>query len=121
MEKGSPTLPEPTLPPDPTRVHIELEYDMLASGLTMKGKHPTVVMAAVLRKAELAKPRQIEETNVAGPRRVIIDYDMKDDTIRVQTDAAPLIYLGILVMAHYMITQNQVLKMLRKMTGGPVS
>lgn len=116
METGTPTPTEAkTTPqqPDPTKVRIELEYNMLSNNLVMRSKQATVVISAVLRMAEQIPPKEIAEIAPAAPRRIFIDYDMKTSEISIETDAAILIYTGMLVMAHSMMTQNQILQRLQ--------
>lgn len=112
MEKETPTQqPEAKTPPplpNGNKVRIELEYNMLTNNLVMRSGYPTVIVSAVLRNAEVTQPKEIEETAPGAPRRIFIDYDMKTNTCSVETDAAILIYTGILVMAHSMVTQNQI-------------
>lgn len=93
-----------------TKVRIELTYDMLASNLQMKSQSPTVVIAGVLRKAEFVTPKELREKALGAPRVVLIEYDLETDKIEVESDASSLIYLGIIVMAHSMMTQNQLLQ-----------
>jgi hypothetical protein len=96
-----------------TKVHIELEYDMLGSQLLMKSKAPTVVLAAALRAAEGIQPIAVQPKDPTSAKRtVVIDFDMDTEVGIVSSDASPFIVLGILVMAHSMMTQNQTLQRL---------
>lgn len=119
MIKGTPEPGKTADAPLRTKVRIELTYDMLSSQLLMKSGWPTVVVAGVLKKAESVTPTEIKEEKLGAPRRVNIDFDMETDIIKVESDASPLIYLGILTMAHSMMTQQQVLQRVQAMAAQP--
>lgn len=117
------TIENPKTPPaqkpdavPSTKVRIELDFDMASSQLMMKAKAPTVLISAILRRAESAPVTEIPERAPGAPRRVLIDYDLAGTAQpSVQTDASSIILLGILVMAHSMITQNQVMQRIQAM------
>lgn len=118
MEKGSETTPAPT-PEKPalvTKFHIELDYDMLSSQLLLRSKAPTVVVLGILELAKPVVPVEIKEKAPGAARRIIIDYDMAGDGVPVvQSDCSEIIHIGILAMAHSMITQNQIMQRLQAM------
>lgn len=119
MKSPQETKTPPTIA-DSAKVRIELEFDMMTSQLVLRSKSPTVIVAALLRKAETAARTEIPEEKPGGPRRVFIEYDLaKGGDVSVQTDAADLIYTGMLVIAHSMMTQNQIMQRLQAMAAAP--
>lgn len=117
MEKESlpPTPPQPDAADNPSKITIELEFNMLTSQCQMRSKAPTVVVLGVLRSAATIKPKEIAETEVGAARRVKIEYDLATEKGTAESDASPIIYQGILAYAESMITQNQLLQRLQGM------
>lgn len=85
--------------------------------MRIQSQAATVILHAVLRRAEQSKAKEIPETEVGAPRRIIIDYDLKADTCAVETDASPMVLTGCLAYAHSLITQNQVMQRIPDLIG----
>lgn len=114
--KTSETAPTLDAPPA-SFVRIEIEYNMQNAGMVIRSRLPTLLLNAVLGKAQQVQPEQIPETGETAPRRIIIEYDMAKPSILpdVQTDASELICEGMFIMAFSMITQNQVMQRIQAM------
>lgn len=114
-QKGSPPQPESKTPEpqDPTKVRIEITFDMQTGALQMNSQAPTALVMAVLRRGAQALPQPVPETAEGAPRNVTIEYDLKqgDDGVAiVKSDAAGIITVGIIATAESMVTQNQVMQ-----------
>lgn len=110
-KEATPESPEASQPPEPqNHVQVELQFDMRSTRLSMKSKAPTIVIMGVLSKAQAVTPAPLAQSDPSGARVVRIDFDLDKEVCNVESDASPLVYAGILAMAHSMITQNQVLQ-----------
>lgn len=119
MEKTSPPPPAQDQTPktDPTKVRIELVYNMLTAQMQMKSGSPTVVIFGVLRRAALERPKELAQADPGAPRRIIIDYDLATDECSVASDCSLVIHLGVLELAVSMVGQNQLLQRMQQQAG----
>ncbi|MES2155484.1 MAG: hypothetical protein V4510_10150 [bacterium] len=113
------TKSQPPTPDAPaSTLVIELDFDLLSNALTMRAKAPTILLSGVLRRAEAVPTIPLAKEHAPeGPstRRVRIEYDAATESVKVSSDAMPIIHTGILVMAHSMMTQSQILQRIQGM------